>query len=152
MSNIKSVLLEKIQADLRAAQLAREELRTSVLRMLLSAANYRRIELQRELGEAEVIAVLGKGVKQRKESIDAYRESRPDLADKEKAEMDILSGYLPQQVSDDQLEIWVREAIGATGAVGMRDMGRVIGLVREKAGASADGGRISIAVKKVLGV
>lgn len=143
---------DKIQQDLKAALLAHDELKTSVLRMLLSAGNYKNIDLGRELTDEDWIGVINKEVKQRSESIAAYRESRPDLAVKEEKERVILQAYLPEQMGEDELEKIVREAVAETGASGIRDMGRVIALVKQRAGTGAQGGRIAAVVKNILGV
>ena len=145
------MLLSKIKEDLRQAQLSRQELRVSVIRLLLSAVNYRRIELGREPTDDELLGVVWGEVKKRKESISAYERLRPDLADKENLEMGILNEYLPPQMSDEELGGVVEKAMEETGAGGMSAMGRVIGLVKMKVGGGADGGRIAEAVKRRLG-
>jgi len=145
-------LINTIQDDLKSAIFAKDELKASVLRMLLSATKYKRIDLGRELVDEDVVGVVQKEIKQRKESIDAYRATRPDLADKEEAEMKILEVYLPKQISDSELEGIVNEAISLTGASTIKDMGKVIGEVKSKVGTSADGARVAGEVKKQLGV
>jgi uncharacterized protein len=145
-------LINTIQDDLKSAIFAKDELKASVLRMLLSATKYKRIDLGRELVDEDVVGVVQKEIKQRKESIDAYRATRPDLADKEEAEMRILEVYLPKQISESELEQIVKDAISLTGASTVKDMGKVIGEVKSKVGSSADGARVSAEVKKQLGV
>ncbi len=126
-------------------------MRVSVIRLLLSAINYRRIELGREPTEDELLGVVWGEVKKRKESVSAYERLRPDLADKENLEMGILNEYLPAQMSDEELEGVVEKAIEEMGVSGMSAMGKVIGLVKMKVGGGADGGRVAEAVKRRLG-
>ncbi len=144
------MMLTNLQEDLKAATLARQELKVSVLRLLLSAANYKKIELGRELEDADVVGVIQKEIKQRKESIEAYGATRPDLADKEKAELEILEGYLPKQMGDEELRVIVGNAVSELQAKEMKDMGRVIALVKSKVGTACEGARISQEVKKAL--
>jgi uncharacterized protein len=145
-------MLQRLQADLVSALKASDSLTSSVLRLLISAGNYKRIELGRELNEADWVSVINKEIKQRKESIEAYQNTRPDLSEGESKELAILERYLPAQLSDLQLRELVQSAISETGAHQLSDMGKVIARVKERAGTGADGGRISQEVRSLLGI
>lgn len=145
-------LEEKLKADLKEAMLARDEKRVGVLRLLLSELNYAKIQKGDAFrGTEDIIGVIHKAVKQRKESIDSFKKGgREDLASLEQAELEILQAYLPEQMSDEELTKIVDEAINKTGATSMADMGKVIGLVLGAVGGKADGARVSGIVKERL--
>lgn len=127
-----------------------DEIRTSTLRLLLSAFNYERIDKQHELTDEEEVVVVRREVKQRRDSIEAYdKAGRSDLSDKEKAEMAILSEYLPPEMSDEELVKLVGEAVVQIKPTSIADMGKVIGFVKSKA-PNADGGKIAEIVKGKL--
>ena len=143
----------KIKEDLKQAQLAKDEMKVSTLRMLISELTYARVKkgADSELDDAEIIAVVQKEIKKRQESIEAFEKGgRTELAEKEKAEMDILTVYLPPQLSEEELATIVEEAIAETGAKTPADMGKVIGLVMNKVGQSASGSVVSSLVKQKL--
>ena len=142
-------LEEKLRADLKEAMLARDEKRVGVLRLLLSELNYAKIQKGESFkGTEDIIGVIHKAVKQRKESIDSFKKGgREDLASLEQSELEILQAYLPEQMSDEELTKLVDEAINKTGASEMADMGKVIGLVLGAVGQKADGARVSALVK-----
>lgn len=150
------MLLDKIQSDLKDAQLAKDEIRTSVLRMLISEMRYAEIK-QREgsqggLSDEEIISVVQREVKKRKEAATGFRQGgREDSALKEEKEAEILANYLPKQLSDSELENIIDEAISQTNANQISDMGKVIRLVMSKVKGEADGGRVSNLVKEKLG-
>lgn len=128
-----------------------DKARLETLRLLSSAFNYEKIAKQHELTEEEEIAVIRKEVKQRRDSIEAYdKAGRSDLSEKEKAELSILSEFLPPEMSDEELIKLVNEAIDQIKPSGMADMGKVIGFVKGKA-PNADGGKIAQIVKAKLG-
>lgn len=142
-----------INQKIAEALKAHDVIRLSTLRMLSSSFNYERINLQHELTEAQELEVVRREAKKRKESIDIYeKNNRQELADKEKLELTILEEFLPAQMSDEELEKLVTDAVAQTGATAISDMGKVIGIVKGKAGAAADGGRIAALVKSKLGV
>ena len=145
-------LEEKLKADLKEAMLARDEKRVGVLRLLLSELNYAKIQKGEAFkGTEDIIGVIHKAVKQRKESIDSFKKGgRDDLASLEQAELEILQAYLPEQMSDEELTKIVVEAINKTGASSMADMGKVIGLVLGAVGQKTDGARLSALVKERL--
>lgn len=142
------MILEKIQNDLKNAQLERDEIKVSTLRMLLSEIKYAQIQ-KGELKDEDVLAVIQKEGKKRQESVQAYKAAgREELAEKEEKEAEVLSSYLPKQLSNEELTTIVEQTINELGATSLSDMGRVIGAVRGKVGSSADGSRISQVVKE----
>jgi uncharacterized protein YqeY len=144
-------LQERIEAAMREAMKAREPDRTQTLRMAMAAAHNQRIELRRELTDEEVAAVLAREVKQRRESIDLFRQAgREELAAKEEGEVAILLEFLPEQLDAAQLDAIVRAAILETGATSARDLGRVMGRVAPQVKGRADGRAVSELVRRLL--
>lgn len=144
------MIAQKLQQIIGESMKAHDEVRTSTLRLLLSAFNYEQINKQHELTNEEEIAVIRREVKQRRDSIEAYdKAERGDLSQKEKAEMTILAEFLPPEMSDEDLVKLVDEAVGQIKPTGMADMGKVIGFVKGKA-PNADGGKIAEMVKQKL--
>ena len=159
---------QKLQEELKQSMLARDELKTSVLRMLLSAVNYYEIQKGAELSEDErarlldkggyyqaseedILTVLQKEAKQRNDSIEQFRNAqRNDLAQKEERELQILKNYLPQQLSEEEIKALVEEAIKQTGASSISDIGKVMGYLSPKIKGKADGGTVSKLVKESL--
>ena len=143
-------LQEQIDHDLKEAMKARQAERLTVLRMLKAAVKNAAIEKgAATLDDAEVSAIIRKQVKQRQDSIESFTKGgRPELAEKEKAEMEILSAYLPQQLSSEALAALVKDAIAECGAA--PQMGAVMKLAREKAAGRADGKALSEEVKRQL--
>jgi len=142
---------EQIEKDFLEAYKAHDELRVSVLRMLKSSIKNAEIDKKTELNDSDVIAVLKKEIKQRKDSIEAYKEAgRAESAEQETKEMELLSSYLPSQMSEEDIRTIAQEAITQTGASGMQDMGKVIGSIMQKHGDSVDGGTVSKVVKELL--
>ncbi|MDQ3881064.1 MAG: GatB/YqeY domain-containing protein [Chloroflexota bacterium] len=140
-----------IEQAARDALRAGDAVRTSTLRMALAAAHNRRIELGRALDDGELVAVLAREAKQRRESIEQFRAGgRVDLAEREEAELAILAEFLPQPLSDDDLERLVREAIVATGATAPRDVGRVMAAVAPQIKGRADGRQTAELVRQLL--
>jgi uncharacterized protein YqeY len=140
-----------IEAAMRTAMKAGDAVRVATLRMAMAAAHNRQIELGHELTDAEVVEVLDRQVKQRRESIELYRQGgRPELADAEEAEMAILREYLPEPLTDAELERLAREAVAATGAKGPADMGRVMGALVPQTKGRADGKAVSDLVRRLL--
>ncbi len=146
----------QIKQDLKAAQFAKDETKVSTLRMLLSELTYARVKkgvknTDEILEDEEVVTVVAREIKKRQESVEAFEKAgRTELAEKEKAEIEILKVYLPPQMSDEELVKIVEDAISETGAAGVADMGKVIGLVMQKVGQSATGGQVSSIVKQKL--
>lgn len=147
------MLTDKLQEDMKAAMIARDEEKLSALRMLKSALQYTEINkgLDYKSTDEDVIEVIGKEVKKRREAIDLYEKGgRPELAEKEKKEIEVLSTYLPEQMSEEEVLKLVTEAIEQTGASTMQDMGKVMGILMPKTKGKADAGVISRIVKEKL--
>ena len=144
-------LRERIQSDLTAAMRSGDSLRRDVLRMAESALYNAEKAKRQSLTEDEVQAVVGREVKTRRESVDAFRKGgREELATKEEAEIAILQDYLPEQLGDEELQRLVDDAIAATGASSPRDMGKVMGRLAPATRERADGRRVSELVAAAL--
>jgi hypothetical protein len=145
-------LQQRIESAMRDAMRARDQRRTSTLRLVMAAAHNREIELGRPLTDEDVIEVLGRQVKQRRESIEQFRAGgREEMARDEEAEAAILAEYLPQQLTADELEGMVDAAIADTGATSPADLGKVMGRVVPLTKGRADGKAISELVRAKLG-
>ena len=145
------MISQNLQKMIGEAMKSRDQVRLSTLRMLSSAFNYEKIEKKHDLTEDEELAVIRKQAKQRRDSIEAYKKAGSlERAEAEELELSVLQEFLPPEMSDSDLEILVKEAIAATGAGSISDMGKVIGYVKSKA-SSVEGGRVAEAVKKNLG-
>ena len=144
-------LTEQVRADLTESMKARDAERTSTLRMLQSAFKYAQIEAGHELGDDEALTVLRKAVKQRLDSIEQFTKgNRPELAEKERREMDILKAYMPPELSDDEVESGVREIIASTGAQSKKDMGKVMKEATARYKGRAEGKKIQEIVSRLL--
>lgn len=145
-------LQEKIDQDLKASMIAKDENKTSVLRFLKSALKYNAIEKKVDaLGDADVYQIINKQIKQRRESIDQFaKANRADLAGKEAAEVKVLETYLPHQLSDAELGDAVRAAVTESGASSKKDFGKAMKLLTEKLAGKADSKRISETLGKIL--
>ncbi len=146
-------LVEQIDKDLPVAMKAQEALKLSVLRMMKAALKNKQVEMQKELEDAEALAVLRTLVKQRHDSVEQFRKGgRDDLADKEEAEITIIEGYLPAAAGEEDIDAAVAAAIAETGTAGPKDMGKVMKAAMAKlAGKNADGKRVSEKVRAKLG-
>ena len=137
--------------DMKTAMKAHETARLSALRLLLAAIKQREVDDRVEATDELVTGVISKLIKQRHDSVKQYHNAgRDDLAQKEQFEIDVLSVYLPKQMSDEEIEAVVKDAIAQTGAVGMAGMGKVMGVVKAKCTGKADMGRVSAIVKAQL--
>lgn len=148
-----SALKDRLRADLTAAMKARDSLRASTLRMTLTAVTTTEVAgaSARELSDAEVLEVLDKEAKKRREAAEAYEQAgRTEQAEKERAEAQIIAEYLPAQLSDDELAEIVRAAIEQVGASGMKDMGAVMKVVQPQVKGRAEGARVAAAVRAQL--
>ncbi|EPR42239.1 GatB/YqeY family protein [Desulfovibrio sp. X2] len=144
-------LQQTIESDFITAYKARQEIRVAVLRMLKTALKNRQVELLRELGDADVLDVIAKQAKQRKESIEQFDAAgRKDLADRERAELEFLEAYLPRQLSDEELAAAVDAAVAEVGASGMKDMGAVMKALMAAHKGQFDGAKASAAVRSKL--
>jgi uncharacterized protein len=144
-------LTRRLQEDLTRAIRDRDELRRDTLRLAIAAAYNAEKAARRELTDDEVIAVLAREVRTRRESIEAFAAAgRKDAAEREKAELEIVSGYLPAQIGEDELNSLVRETIEQVGASSPRDMGKVMAVLVPKTRGRADGKQVSAAVAREL--
>lgn len=144
-------LTEKIRADLTEAMKARDAERLSTLRMLQSSFKYQQIEAGHELSDEEALTVIRKAVKQRQDSIEQYTSgNRPELAAKERSEMELLKTYLPPELTDDEIESGVREIIASTGAQSKKDMGKVMKEATARYKGRVDGRKIQELVSRLL--
>jgi uncharacterized protein len=147
-----SALKTEIHQQMTAAMKARDELRLSTLRMLISAIRYKEDELGHELSDDEVRAVAGSQVKKRTESIEAFEQAgRSELVAKETAEREVLVAFAPEQLSDEAVDALVDEAIASTGATTMQQMGQVMGAIMAKAKGQVDGSAVQAKVTARLG-
>ena len=147
-----STLKERITEDMKTAMRAAEKERLGTIRMLQAAIKQREVDERITLDDAQVLAVIEKMIKQRKESIAQFEQGgRADLAAKEKAEIDLLQAYLPAQLSEAEVDALIKDAIAATGAASVKDMGKVMGVVKAKAAGRADMGAVSARIKAALG-
>ena len=147
-------LKEKLQSDLTDAIRSRAEVKSGTIRMLLAAITTEEVsgKAARVLTDAEIITVLSREAKKRREAVEAYvAAKRTDLADKEKAEGDVISEYLPAQLSEDEIKKMIADAIAETGASGPAGMGQVMKVLSPKISGKADGGLVSGLVKAALG-
>lgn len=148
------MLKQQLRDELKQSMLARNELKTSVLRMLLSAINY--YEIQKggagyEATEDDILHVIQNQAKQRRDSIEQFKTAgRQELVDKEQKELEILSVYLPAQMAEEEITKLVKEAITQTGATSMTDIGKVMGALMPKIKGKADGNLVNGIVKKEL--
>ena len=144
-------LRDRIEAAMRDAMRARDDQRTQTLRMAMAAAQNRRIALGRDLTDEEVVDVLTKQVKQRRESVEMYRGGgRDDRAALEEAEAAILAEFLPEQLGEAEVESLARAAIAETGASSSADLGRVMGRLSQQTKGRADGRMVSEVVRRLL--
>jgi len=144
-------LKARITDDMKAAMKAKDARRLGTVRLALAAIKQREVDERKELSDADVLAVLEKMIKQRRDSIQQYTAgNRKDLADQEQFEIDVLSAYLPQQATEAEVDAVIAEAIAATGAKGVADMGKVMGQVKAKLAGRADMGQVSARVKARL--
>lgn len=146
-----SKLTEQVRADLTESMKARDAEKLSTLRMLQSSFKYAQIESGQELADDEALAVIRKAVKQRLDSIEQYTKgNRPELAEKERREMEILKAYMPPELTDEEIEAGVRELIASTGAQSKKDMGKVMKEATARFKGRVEGRKISEIVGRLL--
>ncbi|MGE3864135.1 MAG: GatB/YqeY domain-containing protein [Burkholderiaceae bacterium] len=144
-------LKDRITEDMKAAMRARESVRLSAIRMLLAAIKQKEVDERITVDDAQVAAIVDKLIKQRKDSVAQFEQAgRTELADKEKAEIDVLSAYLPQQASAADVAAAVDAAIAVTGAAGPQDMGKVMGVLKAQLAGRTDLSAVSAQVKARL--
>ncbi len=148
MSDLKG----RITDDMKAAMRSGEKERLGVIRMATAAIKQREVDERITLDDSQVLAVLEKMIKQRKESVAQFQTgNRPDLVDKENAEIALLQAYLPSQLSEAEIDALVSETIAATGAASIKDMGKVMGIIKGKAQGRADMAAVGAKIKAKLG-
>jgi uncharacterized protein len=144
-------LKQQITEDMKAAMRAKDTARLGAIRLLLAAMKQREVDERIELTDVDVVAIIEKMNKQRRDSISQFEAAgRQDLADIEKFEMSVLAAYMPQQLGEDEIARAVVEAIAATGASGPQDMGKVMGMLKPKLAGRADMGKVSALIKAQL--
>ena len=144
-------LKERITEDMKSAMRAGEKERLAAIRLALAAIKQREVDERVTLDDAQVLAVVEKMIKQRREAISQFEAGgRADLVAKEKAEIAVLQGYLPAQMTEADLDALIAEAIAATGAASIKDMGKVMAVVKPKAQGRADLGSVSARIKQKL--
>jgi uncharacterized protein YqeY len=144
-------LKERITEDMKTAMRSGEKDRLAVIRLLQAAIKQREVDERITLDDAQITSVLEKMIKQRKESVVAFEKgARPDLVAKENAEIAILQPYLPAQLGEAELDALIAEAIASTGAASIKDMGKVMGVVKAKAAGKADMGAVGARIKAKL--
>ncbi|HEX6636444.1 MAG TPA: GatB/YqeY domain-containing protein [Steroidobacteraceae bacterium] len=145
-------LKERINEDMKTAMRSGEKDRLAVIRLLQAAIKQREVDERITLDDTQITAVLEKMIKQRKESVVAFEKGgRADLVAKENAEIAVLQPYLPAQLSEAELDTLIAEAISSTGAASIKDMGKVMGVVKSKAAGKADMGAVGARIKAKLG-
>jgi uncharacterized protein YqeY len=144
-------LKDQITDDMKAAMRAKDSERLSTIRLLIAEIKRKEVDGRIELNDAQVLAVVEKMIKQRKDSITQFESGgRQDLADKEKSELAVLAAYMPAGLSDEEVAAEVAAAVAASGAAGPQDMGKVMGILKPKLAGRADMTAVSAQVKKAL--
>ncbi len=145
------MLKQRIQDEMKAALKGGDKPRLGVIRLIMAAIKQREVDERIELDDEQILAVLDKMMKQRRDSIQQYEQAgRDDLADQEKFEVGILQEYLPEALSEDEIAAMVAEAISSSGASSMKEMGKVMGQLKPKVQGRADMGAVSAMVKQQL--
>ena len=146
-----SGLKDQIQDAMKTAMKGGDKERLAVIRLMMAAMKQVEVDERIELDDSRVLGILDKMVKQRRESISQFQSgSRDDLAEKEQAEIDIISDFLPQALSEEEIETIINKAISETGAASMKDMGKVMGIIRPQITGRADMGAVSGKIKSLL--
>ena len=146
------MLKQRLQDEMKAAMKGGDKQRLGVIRLVLAAVKQKEVDDRVELSDEQVLAVLDKMVKQRRDSITQYEGAgRNELAEQEKFEIGVIQEFLPAALSEEEIGTLVDEAISSTGAASIRDMGKVMGIVKPKAQGRADMGAVSALVKERLG-
>jgi uncharacterized protein YqeY len=144
-------LKTRIQDDMKDAMRAKDTARLGTIRLLLAAIKQREVDERKEMADADVLSVIDKMIKQRKDSVTQFEAGkREDLAAAERAEIAVLQGYLPAQASESEIDAMIAEAIAATGAAGPAGIGKVMAVVKPKLAGRADIGAVSAKVKAKL--
>lgn len=145
------MLRVQLQDEMKSAMKSGDKPRLGVIRLILAAIKQREVDERIELDDTQVLLVLDKMVKQRRDSVEQFEKAgRTELADQEKYEIGVIQEYLPTQLSDAEISTLISEAIAATGAASMKDMGKVMGMLKPKLQGRADMGAVSGLIKKNL--
>jgi uncharacterized protein YqeY len=145
------MLKQRIQDDVKAAMKAKQKERLGTLRLITAAIKQREVDERIELDDTQVLAILEKMIKQRRDSVSQYEQAgRTELAEQELSEIKIIQEYMPEGLGEDEIAAMITEAIAATGAAGMQDMGKVMGVLKPKMQGRADMGKVSGLVKQKL--
>ena len=148
---MSDTLKNRLQEEMKAAMRAKEKERLGVIRLVNAAIKQREVDERIELDDEQVLAVMDKMLKQRRESISQYEAaSRDDLASKEKAEIEVIQEFMPEPLSDAEIEQLIKEALAQTGAASMKEMGKVMGVLQPKMKGRADMGAVSTKIKSFL--
>ena len=141
----------QLQDEMKAAMKSGDKPRLGIIRLILAAIKQREVDERIELDDAQVLAVLDKMIKQRRDSVEQFEKAgRTELADQEKFEIGVIQEYLPAQLGEDEISALITEAITATGAQSMKDMGKVMGILKPKLQGRADMGAVSGLIKQNL--
>jgi len=141
----------QIKSDIKDAMRAKDILKRDTLRNIQAVVKQIEVDERREVTNADMEAILVKYAKQREDAMAQFKDAgRDDLVENEKAELAIVKAYLPEQMSDEELEATIKEIVAQTGATTMKDMGKVMGAAKAAIGSKADGGRINVCVKSLL--
>ncbi|HEC20131.1 MAG TPA: GatB/YqeY domain-containing protein [Gammaproteobacteria bacterium] len=147
-----SALKQRLTEDMKAAMRSKDKSRLGVIRLVLAAIKQREVDERIELDDSQVLAVLDKMVKQRRDSVKQYEDAgRQELADQENYEISVLQEYLPAALSDAEIDALIKDAIASTGAESMKDMGKVMGVLKPQVQGRADMGAVSQRIKSQLG-
>lgn len=146
-----SKLKDKLTEDMKSAMRGGEKLRLQTIRLILAAIKQQEVDTRKELTDQDIVTVLTKMHKQRRESITQFEKAnRQDLIDKETAELKLIEEYLPEALSETEIDKLIREALSTSGASSLKDMGKVMGILKPKISGRADMGIVSAKVKSVL--
>ncbi len=149
---MSSAIKQQIQTDIKEAMKSKDKFKRDSLRLLSSAMKQIEVDERRELSDEDIIKIIQKQIKQREESASQYKEAgRDDLYNKEIGEVNIFRQYLPKQLSDEELKSRLQEIISRIGASSMKDMGKIMGIATKELVGIADGKRINLTVKSILG-
>jgi hypothetical protein len=144
-------LKQQINEDMKTAMRAKDSARLAAIRLLMAAMKQREVDERIELGDADILAIIDKMMKQRRDSFSQFEAAgRHDLADIEKFEMSVLLGYMPQQLSESEISVAIEQAIGVTGALTAQDMGKLMAVLKPQLAGRADIGKVSAQVKARL--
>lgn len=151
MSETIAGLKQSIDSDMKAAMRAKDKDRLGTIRLIMAAIKQREIDERTTLSDTEILAVLDKMIKQRRDSISQFEQAgRQDLADKEAAEVAVIQGYLPPALSEGEIEAVIAQAIAASGGASQQDIGKIMGLVKPRLQGRADMGLVSRKIKEKL--